>query len=329
MPNDKDKPTQPAEAQAPPGVEDDSLDAPEPQAATTPAAGEPAITPAVKGKKVGIIKKFAPFRNMYLIVFALLVVAGGAVVYVSIKTSKKETNTTTISNLTDQQLASLKGSTTLVGDAKQTIDIQSNSIFEGQVLLRSDLNAAGSIKAGGSLSVTSISVGDSGTIGQLGINDGLKVGGDTTLQGELTVQKNLSVTGTASFGNLSVSGLSVTTLQLRGDLNLKRHIVTRGGNPSRNNGTALGGGGTASVGGSDTAGTITISTGNNPPAGCFITVNFVQAYSSTPHVIISPSNSSSAALHYYTNRSSTNFSVCTTNAPSAGTTYIFDYVIFH
>jgi hypothetical protein len=35
-----------------------------------------------------------------------------------------------------------------------------------------------------------------------------------------------------AFGNLSVGQLSVTTLQLAGDLSVNRHIVTSGGNPT-------------------------------------------------------------------------------------------------
>jgi hypothetical protein len=155
----------------------------------------------------------------------------------------------------------------------------------------------------------------------------LNVGGDTSLQGQLTVQKNLSVVGSASFGSLNVSNLGVTTLQLRGDISLNQHILTSGGTPGRTNGTALGSGGSASVSGSDTAGTVAINTGGGPPAGCFMTVNFAKAFSGTPHVVISPSNSQAASLQYYTLRSANNFSVCTANVPAAGTTYVFDYVV--
>jgi hypothetical protein len=236
--------------------------------------------------------------------------------------------TSSTSSLTDQQLSALKGNTTLVGDAKQTLDVQSNSIFEGQVLLRSDLNVAGAIKVGGGLSLSSITVGGAGNFGQLGVNGGLNVGGDTTLQGQLTVQKGLTVGGSTTFGNLAASQLTVTSLQLKGDLSVNRHVVTAGGNPGRSNGTALGSGGTASVSGSDTAGTVTINTGGSPPAGCFITINFVQKFGTTPHVVISPSNSAAATIQYYVNRGPTNFSVCSNGVPAASTNYTYDYVVF-
>lgn len=330
MPDDKNKtppaPSQPAPANSQPESLEGNLDASAGQAAgqaTGPANPEPVAEPPKSGKK------FSLFGNIYLFIFIFLVVIGGTVVYVSMKAAKPQTKVTKTSSLTDQQISSLKGNTTLVGDAKQTLDVQSNSIFEGQVLLRSDLNVAGALKIGGALSIPNLTVGGSGTIGQLGINGGLNVGGDTSLQGQLTVQKNLSVVGNASFGGLSVSSLNVTALQLKGDINLNQHILTSGGTPGRSNGTAIGSGGSASVGGSDTAGTVSINTGSSPPAGCFITVNFAKAFGSIPHVVISPSNSQAASLQYYTLRSANNFSVCTANVPAAGTTYVFDYIVIN
>jgi cytoskeletal protein CcmA (bactofilin family) len=328
----EEKPKQPAAdpQSAPPAptepesLDGDSLDAA--QQPTSPAApagdDEASPQPAKKG-----LKKFGIFSHLYLLVFALMAVAAVAVVMVSLKSAKPQTKTNKVTSLTSQQLSSLKGNTTLVGDSKQTLDVQSNSIFEGQVLLRSDLNVAGGLKIGGAISTPSITVGGNGTFGQLGINGGLNVGGDTTLQGQLTVQKNLSVTGSASFGSLNVSTLSVTSLQLKGDISLNQHIVATGGLPGRTNGSALGSGGSASISGSDTAGTVNINTGGGPPAGCFVTVNFAKSFGATPHVVITPASSSSAGLQYYVNRTTSNFSICTANSPAASTTYNFDYIV--
>lgn len=292
---------------------------------------EPAAQPAAEQPKDQ--KKPSPLslikNNLWLVVFIIIIGVGGVIVLVTLKSSKPSTTVTKAGSLTDQQLAALKGNTTLVGDAKQTLDVQSNAIFQGSVLLRSDLGVAGSLKVGGPLSLPSITVGGGGTFGQLGISGGLNVGGDTNIQGQLSVQRNLTVGGSASFGSLSVSSLSVTTLALRGDINLNQHINTSGGVPGRTLGTAVGGGGTASVSGTDTAGTVNINTGSGPPAGCFITINFTRSFSRTPHVVISPSSSSAAGLQYYTNRSSGNFSVCTAGPPAASTNYIFDYIVIN
>lgn len=315
MPNDEQNLVEPS---------DDSLEAP----AGTPAGAAPDSTPVITPPpqhKPNLIRRLRGSTNLFLGVFILLLIVAGVAIYITVH-SAQSSKTNNVGSLTDQQLTALKGNTTLVGDAKQTLDVQSNAIFEGQVLLRSDLNVAGTIKVGGGLSLSSITIGGPGNFGQLAVNGGLNVGGDTVLQGNLTVQKNLSVGGTASFGSLAVSQLTVSSLLLKNDLTVSRHIQTSGGNPGRTNGSALGGGGTASVSGSDSAGTVNINTGSGPPAGCFVTINFSQKFSSTPHVVISPANSSAASLQYYVNRSTTSFSICTANAPGGGSNYVFDFV---
>ncbi len=327
MPNDKDNIVSPG-TEAPASVA-------EPESDSLEASESTGLNPVDPGKssnsnspqRSGLIQRLRSSTNIYLVVFVLLILVSGAAIFVSLRSNKSSSKTTSSGSLTDQQLSALKGNTTLVGDAKQTLDVQSNSIFEGQVLMRSDLNVAGTIKVGGGLSLSSITVGGAANFGQLGVNGGLNVGGDTTLQGQLTVQKNLTVGGSASFGSLAVSQLTVTNLSMKSDLVLSKHITTVGGNPGRNNGTALGGGGTASVSGSDTAGSVTINTGSGPPAGCFITVNFSQKFNSTPHVVITPVNSSTAQLNYYVNRSTTDFSICTASAPGGSTNYQFDYIV--
>lgn len=335
MPDDKNKPQtgQPAEPPSQPSSppqEDDSLDASKAGPASTPPPTEPqqANDPFVQATKKNLPGKAFVFGNLYLIVFALLVLIAGVVVYVSIKTGAPKNNDSHAGSLTDQQLSTLKGNTTLVGDSKNTLDVQSNSIFEGQVLLRSDLNVAGNLKVGGPLSLPSITVGGSGTFGQIGISGGLNVSKDTVIQGQLTVKNNLSVSGTANFGALDVSTLSVTKLNIRGDLAFNQHLVSSGGGPGRTGGTALGGGGTVSVSGTDTAGSINVNTGSGAPAGCFVTVSFTHQFSSTPYVVISPANSNAATIEYYvTNRSSGGFSVCSANAPGNGKNFVYNYVV--
>jgi cytoskeletal protein CcmA (bactofilin family) len=280
--------------------------------------------------KHGFSKRILDFANLYFIAFLLLILFGAGGIFAAVKFNDKKpgSQTAKTDSLTDKQLADLKSNTTLVGDAQQTLDIQGNSIFEGQVLMRNNLDVVGSIKIGGSLSLPAITVGGSSTFGQIHVNDQLSVSGNTTMQGSLTVQKSLSVAGSASFASVSASIINATNLQLNGDFVVRRHINVSGGTPSRGGGTSLGAGGTASVSGTDTAGTVTINTGGSPPAGCFINMNFTQRFNTNPHVVISPSNSSAATISYYTNRSTTGFSICTASAPSASTTYIFDYIVF-
>lgn len=296
-------------------------------AAPAPAADQKPATNAQPPKE-GPVTKIRKVVNIYLAIFILMIGALGAVIFVTIK-PPKPTTTTSLGKLTDKQLSALKGNTTFVGDAKQTLDVQSNAIFEGQVLVRSDLNVAGALKIGAGISLPTLTVAGAGNFGQLGTTGPLAVGGDTSLQGQLTVQKNLNVTGTASFGALSVSSLSVTSLQVKNDFSISKHIVTSGGTPSRSGGTALGGGGTASVSGSDTAGTVTINTGNSPPAGLFVTLSFAQKFSSTPHIVITPIGSTAASLQYYVNRDANGFSIGTANAPPASSSFGFDYIVIN
>jgi cytoskeletal protein CcmA (bactofilin family) len=291
-------------------------------------SGSAGNTDSPPPKKPPFFRHIFRSSNLYFVIFLLLLLIAAGAIFASVKLSNKNSpsQNTKTQSLTDKQIADLKGNTTLVGDAQQTLDIQGNSVFEGAVLMRGSLDVAGSIKVGGSLSLPAITVGGTSSFGQIQVNDKLSVSGNTTMQGTLTVQKGLTVSGTASFGTLSASQLNVSTLQLTGDFVVSRHIGGSGGAPGRSNGSALGSGGTASVNGSDTAGTVTINTGGSPPAGCFATINFRQKFNTTPHVVISPSNSSAGLLSYYTNRSSTSFSICTADAPSASTTYLFDYI---
>jgi cytoskeletal protein CcmA (bactofilin family) len=281
-------------------------------------------------KPSSFFKRIKSFANLYFAIFIGLLLLAAVVVVLSVKLGNKpapSSQSPKTQSLSDKQISDLKGNTTLVGDAQQTLDIQGNAVFEGQVLMRNNLDVAGSIKVGGSLSLPAITVGGTSSFGQIQVNDKLSVNGNTTLQGQLNVQKGIVVAGASSFGSLSASQLNVSNLQLTGDLVVSRHINVAGGAPSRSNGSALGAGGTISVNGTDTAGTVTVNTGGSPPAGCFVTLNFVQAFSSTPHVIISPSNSSAGSLNYYSNRTTGDMSICTANAPSGSTTYIFDYII--
>jgi hypothetical protein len=147
------------------------------------------------------------------------------------------------------------------------------------------------------------------------------------LQGQLTVQKSLSVAGAVSVGSLSASQLTVTSLQLKGDLNISKHVITSGSPVGRTSGTGLGAGGTVSVNGNDVAGTITVNTGSSPAAGLFATVSFTQKFTSTPHVIITPVGSAAGSVNYYVNRDTGGFSIGASTPAPAGSSFSFDYFV--
>lgn len=288
-------------------------------------------TPVIgKKSRGGGIQGIISHLNVYLLLFVFIVVISVIVVFIGIQRSKKDSATPTINTqeLTADELAKLNSGDAKVGDPKQTLSVESNAIFSGRVLLRDSLDVAGSIKVGGPLSLTGLNVSGSSTFDVIQGNK-LVINGDANIQGQLTVLKNLVTTGGASFGGqISAPQITAQSLQLNGDLTFTRHIDAGGATPGKTDGSgALGAGGTSSVSGTDTAGTVTINTGSGPGAGCFVTVTFNQKFNVTPHVVITPVGSAAAGLNYYINRSNTNFSICTINSAPAGANFAFDYIV--
>lgn len=311
------------------------FDADETTSSTESSSGAEAAAPSddqPTPKHRSSLRRLWEHFNLYLLLFLLIFVVAGAVTVVTYLRNKSA-NTSSTGALTQQDLPAatlqdLASSGVQVGDPKQVLNIQSNSVFAGAVLVKGELQVAGGLRIGsGSLSLPEVNVGGNAVINNLQ-SQTLDVSGNTNIN-DLSVRRNVSVNGNGTFnGGLTTPSLSVGRLQLNGDLSISRHLTTGGATPGRNNGSALGSGGTSSVGGTDTAGSISVNIGGSPVAGCFITVNFTAAYSTTPHVIITPVGSAAAALNYYINRSGANFSVCSTNAAAANTTFGFDYHVF-
>jgi hypothetical protein len=280
---------------------------------------------SVKG---GGLKRIANRINIYLLLFILIIVLSGIVVFVGMQRAKKDLASPTINTtpLTQETLDQLNNSDATVGDPKQTLSVESNTIFSGTVLIKGGLDVAGAIKIGGTLNIPGISVSGDSSFDQINAN-GLSIAGNSSIQGDLNIQGSITVAGGAQFGgNVSVPQLSVQSLVLGGDLTITRHIDGGGGTPGRTNGSALGSGGTTSVSGTDTAGTLTVNTGGGPGSGCFATINFTQSFSGTPHIVITPVGSAAAGLNYYIIRSTTSFSICSTNAAPGSSSFSFDWV---
>lgn len=269
--------------------------------------------------------------NIYLLLFILVVMVAMAVVFVSVQRNNQELGEAELSTqqLTAEELQKLSGGDAKVGDAKQTLTIESNAIFAGQALVRGNLDVAGAIKVGSALDVPGLNVGGNSVLGQVSAND-LTVANNASIQGQLNVQRALTVAGGATFGGpISAPQVTVNSLQLNGDLVITRHISTSGPTPGKTNGTALGGGGTSSISGTDTAGTLSVNVGSGAPAGCFATITFAQAFNGTPRVVVTPIGSAGGTLNYYINRSAANFSICTSTAPPAGASFAFDYIVIN
>ena len=268
--------------------------------------------------------------NAYLIIFLFLIVVGAIILVVAYLKSSGNTltgsNNTPNQNLSASALEQLANTGTTIGGPKQTLNIESNSVFQNAVLVRGNLDVAGSVKMGGTLALQSLTVGGSSSFGQLSAQS-LAIAGNVGIQGQLT-SLSLSVAGGGSFnGPVTAPALIASSLQLNGDLGITHHIDTGGGIPGLSRGGALGGGGTATVSGSDTAGSININTGGGTSSGCFATINFTHTFGSTPHVVVTPVSAAAAGLQYYVTRSTSSFSLCTANAAPATASFGFDYIV--
>ncbi len=302
------------------------------------ANGEPEAPPEGEGtdgkpvKKPNAVKAFFKKVNVYLLIFVLIVVVAGATAIVSFLNSKKAPKAPGVASqqLSTDALKKLATSDTTVGNAAQTLTVQGNAIFSGQVLVRSDLNVAGNIQLGGALTAPSLTVSGKTNLADTQINT-LQVAQTLKVQGATTLASTLDVAGVASFGApVTAAQITASKIILTGNAQLivPNHLSFPGASPGRTTDqSVLGSGGTANVSGSDTSGTINISTGGGTAAGCFIKMTFSVPFATQPHVMIGPIGAAAGQTQYYVVRSTTGFSLCTDNAPPAGQVFGFDYFI--
>lgn len=315
-----------------PGEEaEESLDGAAPADATTVDAtsAAPSAPPPAPKPKGGLKQTLRRF-NIYLLLFFFILILAGAITTIAYFQSKKAETTSTLKaqTLTQQTLQQVANSDATIGNAQQILNVQSSAVFAGKVLIRDGLEVAGNLQIGGTLAISSISVSGAASVGKLQVNKDIAVAGDASFQGGLAVAKSLQVTGGGSFnGPVTAPQITTSNFQLNGDLVLTHHITTGGGTPGRNPGPALGAGGSATVGGSDTGGTVSINTGSGTAAGCLITVNFTAKYNATPHILLTPVGSAGGGVSYYVNRDTASFSICVSTPAPAGASFGFDYFV--
>lgn len=274
------------------------------------------------------LRQFIAGLNIYLLAFLVILLIIGLVILVSFRQSaQKDRSAANVQELTPEDIENLSGSEIKVGDPKSLLSVESHAVFAGSVLVRGNLEVAGPIKVGGPLSLPGITVSGTSQFDQVQANN-LSIAGNTTIQGQLNVQQGLTVNGSVSFsGSISAASINIETLKLSGDLQLNRHIDAGGKTPNASAGAAVGSGGTVSISGSDTAGTVTINVGSGAPAGVLANITFADKFGGTPHVIITAVGAGAANLNYYlSSRTSSGFSIATTNA-SASTSFSFDYLV--
>lgn len=267
--------------------------------------------------------------NIYLLLFIVILAIAGAILFIIYKNSTKTKNSAVINGqeLSQEELQKLNASDQQIGDSKQTLTISSNSVFNGRVLVRDNLDVAGTIRVGGALSLPGITVSGTSSFENVQIASNLAITGNTSIQGALTVQQNLTVGGSGNFaGQITAPSISVDKLILNSDLQINRHIDAGGGTPSVTRGGSLGGAGTASISGTDTAGTVNINFGPGSSPGTLANITFSAPFNQTPHVVITPIGGACASIGYYVNRSTTGFSINSNLPGDSGGNCAFDYI---
>ena len=291
-----------------------------------------AVAPTTPVKKISPIRRFFRKVNVYFLFFALLLVVAGAITIVNYLNNQKATPKIDIATqeLADKTLEQLANTDVSVGNTSQTLTIQGNAIIAGQTLMRGSTNVAGNFQTGGTIQGPSITISGAANLGETQSNS-LQVQNTFAVQGNTTL-RDLNVAGVSTFsGAITANELTVTRLVLSGNgvLEVPNHISFTGPTPSRAsiNYSVLGSGGTVSLSGSDTAGTINVQTGNGPTPGCFAQFNFNRQFARQPRVIVSPVGQAAGQIQHYVNRNASNFSICTANAAPANQTFSFDYFV--
>jgi hypothetical protein len=276
-----------------------------------------------------------------LLTFVGAIVAGGIILggyaYLTRAKSAAPTATPKVTKLDKSDLDKLDAffSGNSAGGSAQVLTISSSSLFKNRVAISSDLKVIGGLQVSGTTALADLTVDKTSTLGITNIRGSLTVAGPFNAQSPAilsagaTINGNLAATGNASFGgSISAGTLNVRDLTVTGNFNLSGHLNISGQNPSAAPASAFVS--SASVSGTDAAGTVTITM---PPVssqafgGLLVTVTFRAAYPRAPTVVITPSGRGSALFQPYILKTATNFTIGAATIPSNGnaTSYSFDY----
>ncbi len=143
---------------------------------------------------------------------------------------------------------------------------------------------------------------------------------------------NLNVSGQATLAGLTVTGdatiqgeLTVSTLHVTDQILVDGHIVTGGNAPTiaAADGQPI----TSTVDGTDTAGTITLTSNTGSHSGSLAQITFAHVFGKTPRVVLSPTTSAAANIKIYLEKTPTGFTLHTDDTPIPGQSYSFDYIV--
>lgn len=318
-----DPPETPAPSATPePGITPDSPPIIESQALSPfPLSDHPAEAGAHPPRRKRL--RFVANRTLitagiFLLAVALLV--GGAF-FLRPKPKPDQTviiNTQNLDNGTLNKLAPQGGAATQLTINANILAVNDLKV-QGTASVQRDMTVRGNLTVNGTTNLQATTIN-----GGLTVNSGLAVNGNSSLSG------NLSVTGLLTTGGLSVGSITTSSLTVNNNLTLGGHLIPTGSAPSISPGPAARGG-SVSISGNDTAGTITINTGNQGLGGAhtgeMAVITFRTPFATTPKIQLTPINIDAAGLNYYAARGPRFFNVNSTSTVADGTTYVFDYLV--
>lgn len=284
---------------------------------TLEVAEEGASTPKPPAPKKSKQRRFWHSKIFRWIVLPLLIVSMLAGLLLAIRATQKPDTTITINtqSLDNGTLNQLTGDAD--GEVRQQLTISPETLFKDSIIVQGSADIRQNLDVGGVLTVS----GASNLQGPASIGGELTVGGSTAIGG------NLSVTGSITAASLAVGSISISNINVSSDITFEGHLIPSGASPSSRPSVAASGG-SVTVSGNDTAGTITITVGSGSVlAGEMAIITFNKAFARTPKVQLTPINSAASGIRYFATRSATFFTIETSTAPSNGTSYVFDYLV--
>jgi hypothetical protein len=286
-----------------------------------------------KGSKWDGLKTRANVIGSIITLFIFLIGLGilAGYYYSQSKKVKPTAKAPNIQTLTPSEINQLGSIGSNLGTTNQVLNIGADALFRGKANVVGDLTVGGHINANGPATLSQLDITGTTTAAGLSVGSNLGVTGTTTLQKALTVNalttinSGLTVSGQISAGSISAGSISVSSISITGPLSVG-HLVTSGPTPFFASG-ADGSGGTVSISGNDTSGTININTGTGPIANAVLmSVTFRGSYGTTPHVQLTARTTGAAQAEAYVIPTSTGFRVLA-NTPLSGLPLSFDYLV--
>ncbi len=248
-----------------------------------------------------------------LILFSAMIIGGVFALTNYQKQNKPAATGVNTQNLNISDLPK-NGTALNLGDAGQTLTVNSAAVFNETMSVKKDLNIGGKLGLAGGLSTTSLEVTGATKLAQLTASGAVTLQGGLTVTGALTVNGNASVSGNGTFGgDVSANNIVAKNSFNSGNLTISGHIVTSGSTPAATpNNSVLGAGGSVNIVGNDSAGTVTFQAGANPGVGSGIlgTVTFKTPFTGAgPRVTITPNGQAAGELMFYVTHNLTGFSI--------------------